>query len=125
MSADGCGSVLIRWVAYLEVSQQSPVGCWARTQLGHSTHKLEGRFCSGACQCAYDRSNSQNGCHQCLWPQVKCGRLLLLKEILQDQKVGLTEAHIMSLLWPWVLKHVKFCGCPLRERTKINLFTIS
>ena len=58
-------------------------------------------------------------------PKVKCSRLLLLKEILQDQKVGLTEAHIMSLLWPWVLKHVKFCGCPLRERTKINLFTIN
>ena len=55
----------------LRCLQQSPVGCWARTQLGPSTHKLEGRFCSGACQCAYDRSNSQNGCHQCPWPQGK------------------------------------------------------
>ena len=66
-------------------------------------------------------------CHHCSCPhsepQPSLGDLSP-QETLQGQKVGLTEAPIKSLLWPWVPKHVKFCGCPLRERTRINLMRL-
>ena len=50
-------------------------------------------------------------------PRVSCSCLLLLREILQDQQVGLTQAPIKLLLLPWVLECVKFCGCPLRVKS--------
>ena len=40
--------------------------------------------------------------------------LLPLREALQDQQVGLTQAPFKLLLLPWISEHVRFCVRPLR-----------
>lgn len=55
----------------------------------------------------------QNGCLQCLCPQVSSRYLLSVQEALEDQQLSLTQAPFRLLPLPWVLEHVRFCVHPL------------
>ena len=39
---------------------------------------------------------------------------------LKDQQVGLAQASIKLLLWPWVLVRMRFCVCSLRASVSPN-----
>ena len=61
----------------------------------------------------------KNGCRQCICPH---GEPLLnpppslhLQEAPQDEQVGLTQAPIKLLLFPWVLEHERICAHHLSE----------
>ena len=91
-----------------------PEGCWVRPGIG--VNELEGGSHIGPAHMSSRKLPYVAATNVCVL-RVSLSYPLPLQETLQDQQVGLAQAPIKLLLFPWILVHVRFCVCPLAVKS--------